>query len=87
MVGRTCFHGKPPGAKVEEVLEGGSEEVHDEYIVILLLAEPADVGDADAPLKDLVQLGLVKQLGMAGFVGLELDGHFLSICDVDACRK
>ena len=45
------------------------------------------MGDADAPLKDLVQLGLVKQLGMAGFVGLELDGHFLSIGDVNAYKN
>ena len=42
--------------------------------------------NTDAALEDFVQLRLVEQLGMTGFVGLELDGDFLAIGDVDACK-
>ena len=86
LVGRTCFHGKPPGAKVEEVLQRGPEEIHDEDIVVLFLSEPPDVRNSDATLQDLVQLGLVEQLGMASFVRLEFDRDFFAIRYVDACE-
>jgi len=78
------FHREPPGAKVEQILQGRAKKIHHQHIVIFLLAEPADVGDADATLKDLVELAFVEQLGMAGFVGLQLDSDLFTIGDVDA---
>ena len=43
-------------AKVEEVLEGGAEEVEDHDIVIALCAEPSDKGDTHTSRKRLVDL-------------------------------
>ena len=60
------LHGEAPGAEVEEVFERGSEEVHDEDVVVALRSVPPDVGDPDAPLEDLVELGLVQELRMPG---------------------
>ena len=65
------LHGEPAGAEVEEVLETWSEEVHDEDVVVPLLAVPPDVGNAHAALEDLVQLALIQQLGMASLHTLQ----------------
>ena len=62
-----CLHSKTARAKVEKVLERRPEQVHDQYVVVLLLAEPAYVRNADAALQDLVQLALVEQLRVSGF--------------------
>lgn len=66
------LHCESSGAKVEEILETWSEEVHDEDVVVSLLAIPPDVGDAHAALEDFVQLALVQKLGVASFHTLQL---------------
>jgi hypothetical protein len=71
-------------ADVEEVLEGGSEEVHDHNVVVALHAVEVDVGDADAALEDLVELGLVEELRMFRVRGLQLDGDLLMGGEVDS---
>lgn len=78
------FHSESSGAKVEEVFERGPQQVHDENVVVALRSVPADVGDPDAPLKDLVQLRFVKQLRVASLDGLQLDSHLLAVGNVDA---
>jgi len=42
------------------------------------------VGNSDTPLKNLVEFGLVEKLRVPGLDGLELDGDFLAVGDVDA---
>ena len=37
------LHGEPPGAEVEEVLEGWTKQVHDEHIVVPFLPVPTYV--------------------------------------------
>ena len=44
------FHCEATRAKVKEVLQAGPQQVHDEYVVVFLLAVPADVRYADAAL-------------------------------------
>lgn len=62
-----CLHSKTARAKVEKIFERWSEQVHDQYVVVLLLAKPANVWYADAALKNFVELALVEQLRMSGF--------------------
>lgn len=51
-------------AKVEEVLEGGPEQVEDHGVVVAFGAVPANKGNADTAGESLVDLGLVFELGM-----------------------
>ena len=53
-------------AKVEEVLEGGAEEVDDHRVVVAFGTEPPNKGDTDATSKGLVDLGLILELRMFG---------------------
>ena len=77
------LHGESSGAEVEEILETGPEKIHDEDIVVPLLAVPPDVRDTHSALQDFVQFALVQQLGMPSLDALQLDGDLLSISDVD----
>ena len=72
------LHCESSGAKVEKILETWSEEIHDEDVVVPLLAVPPDVGDAHPALEDLVQLALVQQLRVASLHTLQLDGNLKS---------
>ena len=78
------LHGEAARAEVEEILETRTEQIHDEYVVVLLLAVPAYVRYADAALQYLVQLALVQELRVARLHRLELDGDLLAIGHVDA---
>jgi hypothetical protein len=71
-----------PVTKVEEVLEGGAEEVKHHGIVITLGAEPSDNWHTYAAGKDFVDLGLVLELGLFGLGGLELDSDLLTGDDI-----
>uniref|UniRef100_A0A182IYJ2 Uncharacterized protein n=1 Tax=Anopheles atroparvus TaxID=41427 RepID=A0A182IYJ2_ANOAO len=73
-----------PAAKVEEVLQRRSEQVHHQHVVAALLAEVANVRDADAAGQHLVQLVLVRELRVARQDALHLQRHLLAIRDVDA---
>ena len=77
------LHGEAAGAEVEQVLQRGSEQIHDQHIVVAFLAVPADVRDSHAALQDFVQLRLVEKLGMTGFDALKLHGDLLSVGDID----
>ena len=78
------LHGESSRAEVEEILETGPEKIHDEDIVVPLLAVPPDVGDAHSALQDFVQFALIQQLGVSRLHALQLDGDLLSVGDVDA---
>ena len=78
------LHGESPGAEVEEILETGAEQIHDEDVVVPLLAVPPDVRDAHSALQDFVQFALIQQLGVPGLHALQLDCDLLSVRDVDA---
>ena len=57
-------------AVVEKVFEGRAQKIDYHHIVVSLNAEPVDIGDADAPLQNAVQLGLIEQLRMLSPYGL-----------------
>jgi len=65
-------------AKVEEVLQRGSEQLHHHHIVVALAAAPYYARYAYAALHRLVELGLDVQLGVLGADALQLDGHLLA---------
>ena len=64
------LHGEAARAKVKEVLQARSEQVHDKYVVVFLLAVPADVRYADAALQNFVEFTLVQELRVARFYRL-----------------
>ena len=72
-------------AEVEEILEGGAEEVEDHGVVVTLGAEPSDERNADAASERLVDAGLILELRVLGLDGLKLDGNLLAGDDVGAC--
>jgi hypothetical protein len=71
-------------AEVEEILEGGAEEVEDHGVVVTLGAEPSDERNADAASERLVDAGLILELRVLGLDGLKLDGNLLAGDDVGA---
>lgn len=58
------LHGEATRAEVEQVLQTGAEQIHHQNVVVLLLAVPADVWNADATLQDFVKFALVQELWM-----------------------
>jgi hypothetical protein len=72
-------------AEVEEILEGGAEEVEDHGVVVALGAEPPDEGNTDAASERLVDAGLILELRVLGLDRLKLDGNLLAGDDVGAC--
>ncbi len=66
------LNGEAPRAEIKEIFQRRSEEVHDQDVVVALGAVPPDVGDPDAPLKDLIELRLVQKLRVSRLDGLEL---------------
>jgi hypothetical protein len=65
-------------AKVEKILQAGSQKIQHHGIVVTLGPIPTDKRNANAAGKRLVDSGLVLQLGVLGLDALELDGDFFS---------
>jgi hypothetical protein len=80
-----CLETELPVAKVEEILETWSEELHDHDIVLALCAIVLDQGYAHSALHNLVKLALHVQLRVLGLGVLKLHRHFLVGCHV--CGK
>lgn len=74
-------------AKVEEILEGGTEEVQDHGVVVALGAKPAHEGDTDTTSERLVDASFILELGVLGLDALELDSNLLARDDVCACTR
>jgi len=79
---KNSLQGKLAVAKVEEILQTGSEKVENHGIVITFGAEPADKGNTDTSGKGLVDTSLIFELWVLGFDTLELDGNLFSGDDV-----
>lgn len=69
-------------AKVEEILQTGTEQVDDHSIVVTLGTEPTHKGDTDTTCERLVDTGFIFQLRVFGLDAFELDGNFLARDDV-----
>lgn len=69
-------------AKVEKVLQAGTEEVKNHGVVIALGSKPPDKRDANTTGKGLVDASLIFELGVLGLDALELDGDLFSGDDV-----
>ena len=54
------------------------------YIYIYILADTLYLVFEYVYLQDLIQLGFIKELRMTGLHTLELNGHFLSVSNVNA---
>ena len=69
-------------AVIEEILEGGAQEVEHHHVVVSLDSEPVDVRNSDPALEYSVELGFVEQLGVLGSDWLELNGDLFVGLDV-----
>jgi hypothetical protein len=78
------LEGELPVAEVEEIFQGGSEEVEDHRIVITLGTEPADEGDTDTTSQGLVDTSFILELGVLGLYALELNGNLFARDNVGA---
>lgn len=81
------LEGELPIAEVEEVFEGGAEQVEDHGVVVALSAEPSHERDTDAAGERLVDAGLILELWVLGLDGLKLDGDLLAGDDIGAWKK
>ena len=71
---------KVPVADLEEIFQGGSEEIDDHDVIVALLAGVHDPGHAWPAHERLVDLGFLAERGCerAGNGGLELDSDFFA---------
>ena len=69
-------------AKIEQVLQAGSQEIDHHGIVVTLGAKPTHKWNAHTTGKGLVDTGLILQLGMLRLDALELDRDFFAGDDV-----
>jgi hypothetical protein len=74
-------------AEVEEVFEGGTEQVEHHGVVVTFCAEPSYEGDADAAGKGFVDASFVFELWVLGLDRLKLDGNLLARDDISACSE
>jgi hypothetical protein len=65
-------------AEVEEILQGGTEEVEDHSIVITFGSEPSHKGNTDTAGEGLVDASLVLELRVLGLDALKLDGNLFT---------
>ena len=75
---------KLPVAKVEQILQTGTQQIQDHGVVVAFRAEPTHKGDSNTTSKRLVDSGLVLQLRVLGLDRLELDGDLFTRNDVGA---
>ena len=71
-------------AEVEEILEGGTEQVEDHGVVVALGAEPAHERNADTASKRLVDASLILKLRVLSLDTLKLNSNLLAGDDVGA---
>mmetsp|Transcript_44656 Transcript_44656/g.73928 ORF Transcript_44656/g.73928 Transcript_44656/m.73928 type:complete len:348 (-) Transcript_44656:103-1146(-) len=65
-------------AKIEQVLERRSQQVHDQHEILLFLTVKIHVGHSQRALHMLVDARLVLQLWMSGVGLLQFDRHFMA---------
>jgi hypothetical protein len=75
--------GELPVAEVEEIFEGGTEQVQHHGIVVAFGTEPPHKGYTDTSSEGLVNLGFVLELRMLSLDRFELDGDLFPRDDVD----
>jgi hypothetical protein len=75
---KDCLEGKLPVAEVEQILEGGAQQINDHRTIITFGTEPAHGWDANTAGECFVYFGFVLELRVLGFHGLQLDGDFLT---------
>ena len=72
-------------AEVEEILQGGTEQVQDHGVVVAFSTEPAHERDADTASERLVDASLILELRVLGLDALKLDCDLFAGDDVGAC--
>jgi hypothetical protein len=72
-------------AKVEEILQAGSEEVDNHGVVVTFGTEPANERDSNTTGKRLVDTGFIFELRVLSLDTFKLDGNFLAGDNVRAC--
>ena len=79
---KDSLQGELAVAKVEKILQAGSEKVQDHGIVVTFGSIPTDEWDSHSSSEGLVDTGFVFELGVFGLDTLELDGDLLTGDDV-----
>ena len=74
-------------AEVEEIFEGGAEQIENHGVVITLGTKPTHEGNTDTAGERLVDASLILKLGMLGLNAFELDSNLLARDDVSAYRR
>ena len=72
-------------AEVEEIFQGGTEQIEDHGVVVALGAEPAHEGNTNTASEGLVDAGFILKLRVLSLDTLELDSNLLARDDVSAC--
>jgi len=79
-----CFEAEFARAKVKQVLETGTKQLHDHDIVVALAATPLERWNADAALHQPIDLALNVELWVFGLGAFQLDGDLFVRCYVVA---
>jgi hypothetical protein len=74
-------------AEVEEIFQGGTEQIEDHGVVVALSAEPAHEGNTNTAGEGLVDTGLILKLRVLSLDTFELDSDLLARDDVSACGR
>lgn len=82
---KNCLQRKFAVAKVEEILQTGSEEIDYHGIIVAFRSKPTDEGNTNSSCQGLVDPGLILELRMLGLHRFELDCNFFARNDV--CTK
>lgn len=78
------LEGKFSITEIEEIFEGGSEEIEDHGVVVTFCSKPADERNADTSGEGLVDSCFIFELRVFGLDRFEFDGNFFSRDDVSA---
>ena len=79
-----CLEGEFAVAKVEEILQAGSEEVKYHGIIVTLGAEPTNKRDSHSSSQGLVDTSFILKLRVFGLHTFQFDSNFLAGNDVGA---
>ena len=71
-------------AKIEQVCQGGTQEIQDEHVVVILIPKPVQFADPIKALQLAVQVGLVLEELVGDALSFQFDGHLVVCSDVDA---
>lgn len=76
------FEGELAIAIIEQILQGGTQEVNDHSIIITFCAIPSNKGDADTSSESFIHFSLVFELRVFRLCVFQLNSHLFAGDDV-----